>query len=167
VDIPFASPDGTLIVPVPEGLAPGDYDIRVLLADGREAVREQGFSIVAAPTDAGGSDGGLPADGGPPEGSGLLDGIVGLQFDPIGDQVRDVPFPSTLRAVGPSAETFQVPVTIRASKGSLSSRAPSSFVRGVRVEQLSLSHPGPNVYLLAEDALGHRALSNSFRVRAH
>jgi hypothetical protein len=167
VDIPFADPDGSLIVPVPEGLAPGDYGIRVLLADGREAVRERGFSIIAVPTDAGGNDGGLPEDGGPPEGRGLLDGIVGLQFDPLGDQVRGVPFQITLRAVGPSADTFQEPVTLRASKGTMSSRAPSSFVRGVRVEQISLSHPGTNVYLLAEDALGHRALSNSFRVREH
>jgi hypothetical protein len=96
-----------------------------------------------------------------------LDGVWGLWFVPIRDQVRDVPFQVTLRAVGPAAETYQAPVTLRASKGTVSIHAQGSFTRGVRVEQISLSHPGHNVYLLAEDGRGRKALSNSFRVRAH
>jgi hypothetical protein len=169
VDIPFADRDGNLIVPVPEDLAPGDYGIRVALADGREAVRERAFSIVSLATLTRGNDGGVPEDGGGT--GGVLgesgDGVLGFWFVPIEDQVRDRPFRITLRAVGPAAETFQAPLTIRASKGTVQSHAPASFVRGVRVEQISLSHPGVNVYLLAEDAQGRKALSNSFRVRPH
>jgi hypothetical protein len=169
VDIPFADRAGSLIVPVPEGLALGEYGIRVALADGREAVRERAFSIVSVATLTRGNDGGVPEDGGS-EGEvlgGSSDGIVGLQFAPIEDQVRDVPFQIALRAVGPAADTFQAPVTIRASKGTVKSHTPASFVQGVRAEQISLSHPGGNVYLLAEDAQGRKALSNSFRVRPH
>lgn len=164
VDIPFADRDGLLIVPVPEHLEPGDYGIRVTLADGREALRERAFSIVAAPTNTGedddeGSTGGILG--------GSSDGIVGLRFDPIEDQVRDRPFQITLRAVGPAADTFQAPVMLRASKGAMSARRLGAFSRGVRVEQISISHPAQNVYLLAEDAQGHKALSNSFRVKPH
>jgi hypothetical protein len=169
VDIPFTDREGSLIVPVPEGLAPGDYGIRVVLADGREAVRERAFSIVSVPTLTGETDGGVPEDGGSTgEGrGGSWDGVLGFWFAPIEDQVRDRPFRITLRAVGPAAATFQGPVTIRATKGSVKSHAPASFVQGVRVEQISLSHPGGNVYLLAEDDQGRKALSNSFRVRPH
>lgn len=168
VDVPFADRDGSLIVPVPENLEPGSYGIRVTLADGREAVSERAFSIVTAPAFTGGNDGGAQEDGGT---GGLLsgasDGIVGLQFDPIGEQVRDVPFQITLRAVGPAADTFQESVTLRASKGAMSARTSGPFTRGVRVEQISLSHPGPNIYLLAQDAQGRKALSNPLRVRPH
>jgi hypothetical protein len=169
VDIPFADPDGSLIVPVPETLAPGDYSIRVALADGRETVRERAFSIVPTPANTGGNDGGSQEDGGSTGGllGGNSDGIVGLRFDPLGDQVRGKPFQVTVRAVGPAASTFDAPVTLRASKGAMSTPAAGAFTRGVRVEQISLSHPAPNVYLLAEDAHGHRALSNSFRVAPH
>ena len=169
VDIPFADQEGLLVVPVPEDLAPGDYGIRVELADGREAVRERAFSIVSVPTLTWGHDGGVPEDGGSAEGvlGGSWDGVLGFWFVPIEEQVRDRPFRITLHAVGPAAETFQSPVTLRASKGTVKSYAPASFVRGVRVEQISLSHPGSNVYLLAEDAQGRKALSNSFRVRSH
>jgi hypothetical protein len=67
VDIPFAEPDGTLIVPVPEGLAVGAYDVQVTLADGREALREHAFQVLPAPSLNGGSaggDGGTQGDGG-------------------------------------------------------------------------------------------------------
>jgi hypothetical protein len=168
VDIPFADRDGLLIVPVPEGLAPGDYDIRVSLADGRSASRERAFSVVPTPAFTGESDGGMQEDGGA---GGILvdipDRYVGFRFDPIEDQVRGAQFQVTLRAYGPAAETFQEPVKLRASKGMVRTHTAGSFARGVQVEQISLSHPGLRVYLLAEDAKGRKALSNSFRVRSH
>jgi hypothetical protein len=164
VDIPFADRDGLLVVPVPEGLAPGEYDIRVALADGRSALRERAFSIVATPTPTGGGDGGTQEDGGT---EGVLvesqDQLAGFLFDPIEDQVWDRPFQVTLRAFGPASRSFQAPVRLRASKGTLRTHAAGTFSAGVQVEQISLSHPG-RVYLLAEDAKGRKALSNSFRV---
>lgn len=166
VDIPFADRAGTLVVPVPEGLAPGDYNVRVTLADGRSASREQAFAIVSTSTFTGESDGGTQEDGG--AGGVFVDNpdkYVGFRFDPIEDQVRGVPFQVTLRAFGPASKTFQAPVKLRASKGAMHTQPSGSFAEGVQVEHISLSHPGNRVYLLAEDARGRRALSNSFRVR--
>lgn len=168
VDIAFADRDGILVVPVPEDLAPGDYDIRVALADGRSALRERAFSVVTAPTPTGGSDGGTQEDGGTEEVLlGSMDQLAGFRFDPIEDQVRDQPFRVTLRAFGPASQTFLEPVKLRVSKGRMSTHAAGTFTQGVQVEQISLSHPGIHVYLLAEDANGRKALSNSFRVRTH
>ena len=168
VDIPFADPDGILVVPVPEGLAPGAYDLRVTLADGRSASRERAFSIVAAPTPTGGGDGGTQEDGGI-EGVlvGSNDQLAGFRFTPIEDQVRRVPFQVTLHAFGPASNTFQAPVKLRVSKGTVRTHKSGSFAQGVQVEHISLSHPSIHIYLLAEDAKGRKALSNSFRVKPH
>jgi hypothetical protein len=168
VDIPFADPDGVLVVPVPEGLALGDYDLRVTLADGRSVSRERAFSVVAAPTPTGRSDGGTQEDGGI---EGVLEGgsdhLAGFQFIPIEDQVRGVPFQVTLHAFGLASNTFQAPVKLRASKGTVRTHTAGTFAQGVQVEQISLSHTSIHIYLLAEDAKGRKALSNSFRVRPH
>jgi hypothetical protein len=168
VDIPFADRDGILVVPVPEGLAPGDYDIRVTLADGRSASRERAFSVVTAPTPTETSDGGTQEDGGT-EGVlvGSTDRLAGFRFEPIGDQVRDAPFRVTLRAFGPASNTFLAPVKLRASKGTVRTHTSGTFAQGVQVEQISVSHTSIHLYLLAEDAKGRKALSNSFRVRPH
>ncbi len=162
VDIPFVDREGTLIVPVPEGLEAGDYDVRVALADGRAAVRERAFSIVTVPTTHGGGEDGA-APGGASEESPA--GIFGLRIDPIADQVRGVPFQITVRALGPAAESFHQTVTFRANKGTVNIHTPCSSSRGVQAKEISLSHPSPHVYLLAETAQGHKALSNAFRVR--
>lgn len=166
VDIPFADRHGLLIVPVPEDLAPGDHDIQVRLADGRSASRERAFSIVTTPTFTEGRDGGTQEDEGTGEVPvGIPDRFVGFRFDPIEDQVRGEPFQVTLRAYGPAARTFQEPATLRASQGMVRIHTVGSFAQGVQVEQISLSHAGSRVYLLAEDAKGRKALSNSFRIR--
>ncbi|MFL5350063.1 MAG: hypothetical protein ACJ8AT_35245 [Hyalangium sp.] len=156
VDVPFAEPDGTLIVPVPEGLPEGAYDVQLTLADGREAVREQAFSVVPAATLNGPNPN--PQDG-------FVGGVRSFLIDPIPEQVRDRPFQITLRADGPEAKLFQAPVSLRASVGTLTLVTPGAFVDGVLVEELSMSHPGANIYLLVEDTQGHKGLSNSFRVR--
>jgi hypothetical protein len=174
VDVPFAEADGTLVVPVPESLAVGHYDVRVALADGREVIRERAFSVVPAPR-----LGGEPGNGGTPEeaenGTGvpgstfgdMQSPMSGFQLEPIGEQARDVPFKITVRATGPGAHSFQERVSIRASKGQVVSVTPGTFSEGVRVEEISLSHPNPHVYLLVEDAHGHKGLSNPFRVRPY
>jgi hypothetical protein len=138
------------------------------LADGRSTLREHAFSVVATPAPTAGDDGGTQDDGGTGEVfAGSQDGLAGFHFLPIEDQVRDVPFQVTISAYGPASRTFQEPVKLRASKGILRTHTAGTFAQGVQVEQISLSHPGMNVYLLAEDAQGRKALSNSFRVRTH
>jgi hypothetical protein len=155
VDIPFIEPDGTLIVPVPEGLPEGSYDVQLTLADGREAVREQAFSVVPAPQLNG------PNPGGP---DGPRSRITGFLIDPIQEQARNTAFQITVRAADPEANLFQDPVSLRASKGTVTVVTSASLADGVLLEGISLSHPG-SVYLLVEDTHGHMGLSNSFRVR--
>jgi len=174
VDIPFAEPDGTLVVPVPQGLALGDYDIRVALADGRDVIREHAFSVVLPSTLIGDPcDGGLPGDGGTDTGGpddiigGIQGDLKGFRIDPIGEQVSNVPFKITVHATGPGARTFQEPVSFRASRGPVVSVTRGTFSEGVREEEISLSHPGPHLYLMVEDAHGHKGLSNPFRLRPH
>jgi hypothetical protein len=171
VDIAFADHDGTLILPVPEGLEPGSYDIRVTLADGREALREGGFSIVPEYTLRGpGGDGGTPGDGGTLndwQGGEDRGNIFGFWIDPIRDQVRNAPFRITIRALGRGARSFESPLSIRSSRGKVSTVTQGSFSEGVQVEEISLSRHGHNVYLVVEDADGHKGLSNPFDVRRH
>jgi len=164
VDVPFIEPDGTLIVPVPEGLALGEHDLRVSLADGREVVRERAFSVVLPSTLTGEPvPRNAPADGSPEEQTGMM----GFQIDPIGEQIRDVPFRLTLRATGPDAGALQEAVSVRASKGPVVTVSRGTFAEGARVEEISLSHPGSHLYLLVEDAHGNKALSNPFSVRPY
>lgn len=165
-EIAFAEPDGKLTVAVPEGLSQGAYDVQLELADGREAVRVEAFSVVSAMTFGG--DGGTPADGGAAEMPGELlarGGLTGYQIDPIGEQVRGVPFKVTLRAVGPAASSFQGTGVLRASKGKAAHITTGAFVGGVRQEELAIDKPGGQVFLMIEDTLGNKGLSNSFRVR--
>jgi hypothetical protein len=157
VEVPFVEPDGTLVAPVPEGLVEGSYDVELALEDGREAVRQQAFSVVPEPVLHGPNSPHTPDE--------AVGGVRGFQIDPIPEQVRNTPFQITVRADGPEAPSFQAGVSVRASKGTVMAIPVGSFVGGVLVEQISLSMPGPDVYLLVEDTQGHRGLSNSFRVR--
>jgi hypothetical protein len=170
-EIAFVESDGKLVAAVPPGLAQGAYDVGVALADGREAVRQEAFSVVAPVT--------FVADGGTPRpifigdaGTLLGDnpgrgGITGYQIDPIGEQVRGVPFKVTIRAVGPQASSFQGTGVLRASKGLPAPHNTRAFARGVDQEEITLQQPGGSVFLMVEDTLGNKGLSNSFRVRAH
>ncbi|WP_224363081.1 hypothetical protein [Hyalangium versicolor] len=171
VDIPFAEPDGTLIVPVPQELALGDYDIQVTLADGREAVREHAFSVVPDPFLSGEPcDGGSPRCNEPedPDPSSPETGrkITGFKLDHVQDQVRNQPFPITIRALGPGAKSFGGRVSVRANWGLMRFISPDAFSNGVLVQEISISHTDSRVYLLVEDSRGHKGLSNPFRVRS-
>ncbi len=157
VDVPFAEPDGSLLVPVPEGLSMGDYDVQLTLADGREAVRERAFSVVPAPA--------LYSTNPLNPQSGLRGGIWGFVIDPIQDQTRDIPFNITIRAMGPEANTFQDRISLRSSRGPVRTLTPDSFSGGVLVEEISVPLAGHDIYLMVEDTQGHWGLSNSFRVR--
>lgn len=168
VDIPFAHRDGTLVVRVPESLPLGGHDIRVTLADGREAVREGAFSVVPPATliapgddESPEADGGLGAEGSPED----RRRFFGFWIEPPGDQRRNVPFTITLRALGQGAKTFNEAITLRASKGQVLTHRQGTFSEGVRVETISLSDAGSNIYLLVEDARGHLGLSPPFAVR--
>jgi hypothetical protein len=154
-EIAFAEPDGKLTVAVPEGLSQGAYDVQLELADGREAVRVEAFSVV--PNDGGeaGMPGEIMARG----------GLTGYQIDPIGEQVRGVPFKITLRAVGPAASSFQGTGVLRASRGRAAPITTGAFVGGVRQEELAVDKSGGQVFLMIEDTLGNKGLSNPFRVR--
>ncbi|MDY7232883.1 hypothetical protein [Hyalangium rubrum] len=168
-EIAFADPDGTLVAPLPEGLPLGAYDIGVAMTDGREAVRGAAFSVVPASTlsDPPGGGGKDPRHPPHPGGGIVRGGLTGFQIDPIRDQVRGVPFRVTVRALGPGANTYQGELSLRANRGRVESGRPGRFDTGVLVEEISLHHPGPNIYLMIEDSLGNRGLSNSFRVRPH
>jgi hypothetical protein len=166
VEIPFAEADGTLFVPVPMGLALGSHDIRVALADGREVIREHGFTVVpASPLSEKPQDGERPDEDGSGDPWGNMQEGLGFQIDSIGEQVRSVPFQISLRATWPGAHSFQGPVSLRVSRGQVLSITPGTFSEGVRTEEISVSHPGAQLYLMVEDAHGHKGLSNPFRVR--
>lgn len=165
VDIPFADQDGILVVPVPENLALGNYDLQVTLADGRTAVREHAFSIVPPSTlSAPGSDGGTSTDGGL-DTIGGRGGILGFWISPIEDQARNIPFKITIHTVGRDAKAFKGDVILRASKGRVSTLREGSFMEGVRVDEISLSQSGPRIYLMVTDMQGHMGLSPPFDVR--
>lgn len=173
VDIPFAEPDGTLIVPVPENLSVGAYDIQVTLADGREAQRDHAFQVLPAPALNGGSsggDGGTQGDGGAENTDPFADtrdGIFGFRIDFIPDQVSERPFELTVRAAGPEAKSYSAPVSVRASRGRVETVTRGGFSHGVSVEKISVNHAAPVIYLLVEDNRGNRGLSNPFRVQPH
>ncbi|MBN1205035.1 MAG: hypothetical protein JXB05_08950 [Myxococcaceae bacterium] len=164
VNIAFAESDGTLVAPVPEGLSLGEHEIRVTLADGREAVRESAFSVVPPSTLIGGGPG---EDGGSsPDGGAGRDELWFFLAGPVEDQVVNVPFKVNIYAVGPGSKAFQRPVTLRASRGTVTTIDSGSFTQGLRVDEISLDQEGPDIYLLVEDARGTRGLSNAFTVRA-
>jgi hypothetical protein len=164
VNVAFVESDGTLVATVPEGLSLGEHEVRVTLADGREAVREAAFSVVPPSTlsdGVPGTDGGTIPDGGAGE-----ERVWFFLAGPVEDQVVNVPFKLSIYAVGPGARTFQQPVSLRASQGKVKTIASGSFKEGLRIDEISLDRAGSDVYLMVQDANGTRGLSNSFTVRA-
>ena len=148
----FTQQDGKLIAAVPTGLAQGAYDVQVAMDDGREAVREQAFSVV-------------PQAELRDEDVVVRGGLTGFQIDPIGEQVSGVPFKVTLRALGPEASTFQGTAVVRDIKGKDAAITTGAFSGGVIQQELTLEQSSGNAVLLVEDSLGNRGLSTGFRVR--
>jgi hypothetical protein len=123
----------------PASLPPGTYEVRVTLADGREGVLPQGFTVTPAPEAA-------------------------FTFDPIAEQVVGQPFSVTIRARGQDARRFEGTVTLESGKGRLLPRTSGRFTEGVRTEQLTIDLPGLN-WVTATDAAGNQGASDPFHVR--
>lgn len=125
---------------VPENLLPeGAYDVRVTLADGREGVLRQGFTV-QPPTEAAFSFGEIP------------DQFVGESFE------------ITIRAEGPDARQFEDTVTLTSGKGQVTPRTSGRFTQGERTERVTIDSPGNN-WIIATDAAGNVGVSETFVVR--
>jgi hypothetical protein len=185
--------DGTLTVTVPTALDRGTYEVRVILSDGREAVRSSALTVVAASgdtlmdqeADAGtvGNPGGDPdagtlilVDGGAPSRDGggrmpeepMREGdITGFELEPLGDQQRGLPFPVTVRALGPRAAHFQdhVELSVNKNNGGRSPTRLGPFDAGVCVQFVMVDAKGGNVKLTVTDAFGAQGTSNGFKVK--
>ncbi|MFY1829647.1 hypothetical protein ACN47A_27275 [Myxococcus fulvus] len=174
---------GALSVDLPADLGAATYDVRVVLADGREATSPGGFALWsqdAGRPDAGPDgipDGGVyVADGGPepepdagpdptrPMGEG---DITGYEFEPIPDQAIGQPFAITVRAVGPRAAEFtdKVDLSISKNNGNVSPTSLDKFVGGICVQNLAIDAQGANVVLTVTDRFGVQSSSNAFKVK--
>ncbi|NTX13942.1 hypothetical protein HUA76_24345 [Myxococcus sp. CA056] len=172
---------GTLSADVPELLPPGEHDVRVVLADGREARRERGFTLLDGDgTDEDGgveevpdggifvADGGLEQDGGPTPGTPMQPGdITGFEFESVQEQTRGQPFVITVRALGPRAAEFEdkLDLTVNKSNGGVSPTSLDQFVAGVCTQSITLDVQGDNVTLTVTDRFGVEGNSNSFKVK--
>ncbi|MFY2561883.1 hypothetical protein ACN469_30080 [Corallococcus terminator] len=182
--------DGTLSADLPEGLEPGSHDVRVVLADGREARRDDGFTVteeVVVIDEDGGveevpdggvfvTDGGLEFDGGlepepdagPTPGTPMEPGdITGFEFEPVQEQTQGQPFVVTVRALGPRAAEFEdkLDLTVNHASGGVSPTSLDMFVAGVCTQPLSVDVQGANVTLTVKDRFGVEGTSNSFKVK--
>lgn len=181
--------DGTLSADIPQGLEPGAHDVRVVLADGREARRSEGFTLteeVILDEDGGVEeipDGGVfVADGGPefdggsePEpdagptpGTPMEPGdITGFEFEVVEDQSRGQPFAVTVRALGPRAAEFEdkLDLTVNKTNGGVTPTSLDRFVAGVCTQSISVDVQGANVTLTVTDRFGVEGTSNGFKVK--
>lgn len=124
---------------VPSVLAPGSYDVKVTLGDGRTAVRPGGLTVV---------------EGEWPE---------GYSIDPIGSQQRLVPFTLTVRATGANAAAFRGNVRLETGAGgSIGPRVSEPFVDGVLTQQVVVNSTQSSVIIRVTDIAGHEGTSNTF-----
>lgn len=137
-----AAPGGLLVAPLPPGLPEGVHDVRITLADGRSAMAEGALRV------------------GPPRAT------IAYAFAPIGEQVVDVPFDITLRALGPNADSFSGAVLLFEDRDlPLSPPATGAFEGGTVTQQVRVSKQGGQVVLRVTDGQGGVGFSNPFRVR--
>lgn len=122
------------------GLPPGMHEVRVTLADGQQLVAPDAVEVT---------------------GRLLLDTF---QIDSIGPQVRDTPFPITLRATGPDAQRFQGRVLLRSNKGKLEPEWSNLFQNGVLTQEVSIDAGGGNVLIEMVDCEGRMVSSNEFQL---
>lgn len=133
------SPEGVISTRVPSVLAPGSYDVKVTLGDGRTAVRPGGLTVV---------------EGEWPE---------GYSIDPIGPQRRLVPFTLTVRATGASAAAFRGNVRLdTGAGGTIGPRVSEPFVDGVLTQQVVINSIQSDVVIVISDIAGHVGTSNTF-----
>ncbi|WPB79604.1 hypothetical protein KYC5002_10665 [Archangium violaceum] len=141
LDVPTlaVSPEGVVSTRVPSVLAPGSYDVKVTLGDGRTAVRPGGLTVV---------------EGEWPE---------GYSIDPIGPQRRLVPFTLTVRATGAGAAAFRGNVRLETGVGStVGPRVSEPFVDGVLTQQVVVDSTQADMAIRVTDIAGHVATSNTF-----
>jgi hypothetical protein len=135
------SPEG-ISTRVPSLLAPGSYDVKVTLGDGRTAVRPGGLTVV---------------EGEWPE---------GYSIDPIGPQQRLVPFTLTVRATGANAAAFRGNVRLDTGVGgAIGPRVSEPFVDGVLTQQVVVDSTQSNVIIRVTDIAGHVGTSNTFTLQ--
>ncbi|HEY0096268.1 MAG TPA: hypothetical protein VGB96_18205 [Archangium sp.] len=135
------SPEG-ISTRVPSLLAPGSYDVKVTLGDGRTAVRPGGLTVV---------------EGEWPE---------GYSIDPIGPQQRLEPFTVTVRATGANAAAFRGNVRLEiGAGGSIGPRVSEPFVDGVLTQQIVVDSIQSDVAIRVTDIAGHVGTSNTFLLR--
>jgi hypothetical protein len=165
--------EGMLQATVPADLAAGPQEVRLELEDGHTSAQSPGLTVLPPPpelqlVDEGGDPGTPlpdPGTGTPdPTGGGRLLHVTGLRIDPIGDQVRGVPFVITLRAEGPEAAAFTGQVQLTANKGHVSPHLSQAFSGGVRQEQVVLDKQGGQVVLTVRVGKDIIAQSNPFKV---
>jgi hypothetical protein len=136
------SPEGVISTRVPSLLAPGSYDVKVTLGDGRTAVRPGGLTVV---------------EGEWPE---------GYTIDPIGPQQRLVPFTLTVRATGAGAAAFRGNVRLETGVGSsVGPRVSEPFVDGVLTQQVVVDSTQADMAIRITDIAGHVVTSNTFFLR--
>jgi hypothetical protein len=123
-----------------EGLPVGKHNVRVTLEDGEQLVLPDAIEVTGAL---------------------VLDTF---QFDQIGPQLRETPFPITLRATGPDAQRFQGRVLLRSNKGKLEPEWSNNFLRGVLTQEVSIDLTGGNVIIEMVDCDRRTVSSNEFRL---
>lgn len=165
-------PGGILVVLVPAGVAEGAHDVRLVLSDGREAVRPQALVVmsvfeadvlIGGPAEDAGSDGGTPSSD-----AGLREeraGLSGFHIESVEEQVRDVPFVLELHAQGSGARAFQGSVTLSVDQGSIEPAVAGPFEDGLLRVKVRVDQPGAKRVITAVDTHGNEGRTNAFRVR--
>ncbi|WP_342373920.1 hypothetical protein NVS55_21050 [Myxococcus stipitatus] len=160
--------DNTLEVFLPPTLPPGVHDVRVVLSDGREATRAQGFSVLSSIHPA--VDAGNPSlpDSGTRSGGPMAEGdITGFEFTPVEEQRQGQPFTITVRALGPRAAEFEekVDLSLGAGDGRVTPSTLDQFVGGVCTQSITVDSQSTGVKLQVTDRFGVSGTSNAFGVR--
>jgi hypothetical protein len=119
---------------------PGRYDVAVTFPDGNEGVLTGGFEVTA---------GQWPN---------------AYSIDPVGTQIRGVPFKVSVRALGVNGATFGGAVRLSVSKGNVTPNETGAFVNGVREEEILLTGATGNVTLTATDTGGNNGSSGNFQI---
>lgn len=139
--------EGTLTAEVPEGLAPGVYDLTVVSPWQGEGVLEKAFRVVAVGE--------------------LEELVVGYRIEPIAPQRMLTPFAVTVTAV--DAQGAQVPffngvVSLSDLTGTAVPRQVGFFVSGRWTGSVEVRKPNPAEVLTVLDDKGRTGSSNAFAV---
>ncbi|MFP2934207.1 hypothetical protein ACLESO_55620 [Pyxidicoccus sp. 3LG] len=173
--------DGTLTVSVPEALDEGTYDIRVALADGREArrpdaltLRRPGTNSTVDSPDAGldpiSLDGGTGEDAGTPVDprSPMREGdITGYDVSIDNFQEESPTFILVVTAQGQRAAHFQgtVQLSINKQNASVTPASLGPFSNGRLSKPVTVDGKGGNLKLTVTDEFGAQGTSAGFKLK--